>query len=101
MATTINKQKLVSQVFSLLGKTGKGHEVAPHNVLEQFLYAICREETTREAADHAYRALAEKFFDWNEIRVSSPREIADALEEFVPDAEARAQRLIDFLQEVF
>src|SRR4029077_17369484 len=32
---------------------------------------------------------------------SSPRELADVLDEFLPDGEARAQRLIDFLQEVF
>ncbi len=69
-------------------------------MLEQFLYAVCREGVTRELADQAYRNLQERFFDWNEIRVSSPRELAEALE-CLPDAETRAQRLIGFLQEVF
>jgi endonuclease III len=101
MATIINKNKLVSHLFSTLGKALKANEVAPQLVLEQFLYAICREGATRETADQAYRALQAKFFDWNEIRVSSPREIADVLDEFLPDGEARAQRLIDLLQEVF
>src|SRR5207244_1212093 len=41
-----------------------------------------------------------QFFDWNEVRVSSARELADTLRE-LPNAENRAQRLIDFLQEVF
>ena len=47
------------------------------------------------------KKLQEHFFDWNEIRVSSARELADVLEEHLPDAEARGQRIIDFLQEVF
>lgn len=101
MTTTTQKHKVFSQVFTALGKGGRAREAAPRKVLEQFLYAICREGTTREAADSAYRALEEKFYDWNEIRVSSPRELADVLAEFVTDSEARAQRLIEFLHEVF
>ncbi len=100
MPTTITKQKQVAQVFSVLtkGKMPPDHQARP--VLEQFLYAVCREGTTRELADRTYRNLQEQFFDWNEIRVSSVREIADAMDG-LPDAEGRAQRIIDFLQEVF
>lgn len=99
MATTINKQRLVTQIFSALAK-GKNppHEERP--ILEQFIYAVCREGTTRERADRAYQNLQEKFFDWNEVRVSSSRELAEAMAG-LPHVEARAQRIIDFLQEVF
>jgi endonuclease III len=101
MPITINKQKLVTQLFTVLGKGKLPEEDQPARpVLEQFLYAICREGTTRERADQAYRSLQERFFDWNEVRVSSVRELADALGE-VGEAEHRAQRIIDFLQEVF
>ena len=55
---------------------------------------------TRDQADQAYRNLREQFFDWNEVRVSSVRELAEAMQG-LPNAEQRAQRLIDFLQEVF
>src|SRR5688572_2288926 len=99
MATTPNKQKVVLQVLSL--HKGPRTVDAALPVLEQFLYAILREGTTRQAADQAFGALRERFFDWNELRVSSTQEIADAIDEFLPDGEARAQRLIDFLQEVF
>src|SRR6516165_2623964 len=100
MPTTTNKQRLLNQLFGALAKAGKGADAGPRPVLEQFLFAICREGVTREAADRAFRSLRERFFDWNEIRVSSTREVAEALEG-LPDAEGRAQRLIDFLQEVF
>ncbi len=97
---TTSKQKVINQVLHL-GKNGKVGAVRDLPVLERFLYAICREGVTPEAADRAFDGLQKRFFDWNEIRVSSAREIADAIEEFVPDAEIRGQRLIDFLQEVF
>jgi endonuclease III len=101
MTTVINKQKLVNQLFALQHKGPKGTVPQGRQVLEQFLYAICREGVTRDAADQAYAALREQFFDWNELRVSSAREIADAIDDYVADGEARGQRLIDFLQEVF
>src|SRR5215471_5600925 len=99
MSTTPNKNKLVNQLFAL----HKGHkERPPHGplVLEQFVYAICREGVTRDAADQAYAALRDRFYDWNELRVSAISEITDVIDDYVPDGEARAQRLIDFLQEV-
>lgn len=100
MAIAMNKQKLVNQLFTLHKESREAETPGPL-VLEQFVYAICREGVRREMADQAYASLRERFFDWNELRVSSAREIADAIDEFVPDGETRAQRLIDFLQEVF
>jgi endonuclease III len=99
MPTTTNKQRLVNQIFGL-AKGTKHSDPDARPVLEQFLYAICREGVTRQRADRAFRNLQDRFFDWNEIRVSSPRELAEALDG-LPDAEGRAQRLIDILQEVF
>ena len=100
MPTTTNKQRVLTQLFTALKKRYEPSTPETRPVLEQFLYAVCREGTTRERADRAYRALCEHFFDWNEIRVSSPREIEEALAG-LPGAEARAQRLISLLQEVF
>jgi endonuclease III len=99
MPATTNKQRLLNQLFALAKKTGeKDTPVRP--VLEQFIYGLCREGTTRAQADAAFRKLAERFFDWNEVRVSSQRELEEALAD-LPDAEVRAQRLVSFLQEVF
>lgn len=99
MPATINKQRLLAQVFALKNRyQPAGQEERP--VLEQYLYAICREGATRAQADRAFRNLHERFFDWNEVRVSSPHEVAEALGD-IPDAEARAARLTALLQEVF
>jgi endonuclease III len=100
MPTAINKQRLLGQLFSTLGKRYGAADEDVRPVLEQFLYGICREGATRERADRAFRSLQERFFDWNEIRVSSIREVEEALGD-LPDAEVRAERVIRFLQQVF
>ena len=99
MATTINKQRLLNQLFTA---ANKHTEAGPdgHLVLQEFIYGLCRENATAEQADRAYRHLCERFFDWNEVRVSSPREVEEAFAG-LSGPEARAQRLLSFLQEVF
>ncbi len=99
MAATSNKQKVLNQFFSLLQKKGSSEQES-RTVVESFVYAICYEGTSRSLADRAYNNLKTQFFDWNEIRVSSVKEVEEALEG-LPDAEPRAQRIILFLQEVF
>src|SRR5260370_5987741 len=99
MATTINKQRLLSQLSATARK--ESVPVAdPLSVLEQFIYGLCREDASVEQANQAFRNLVDRFFDWNEVRVSSTRELEEAMED-LPGAEARAQRLVLFLQEVF
>ena len=101
MAITINKPKLVNQLFTSQGKAARPAAAGEDRpVLEQFVYAVCREDTTREAADRAYRGLQEAFYDWNEVRVSSEQEIGEALGG-LSDPDTRGRRIRDFLQEVF
>jgi len=99
MATTINKQRLLNQLFSAARKT-LDSEVEPRPVLDQVIYGLCREAATPEQADQAFASLRERFFDWNEVRVSSVRELEESFEG-MSQPEARAQRLVSFLQEVF
>jgi endonuclease-3 len=100
MPTATNKQRVLNQLFTALKSRYGAGEPINRPVFDQFLYAVCREGTTRAKADRAFRALGEHFIDWNEIRVSSPREIEETLAE-LPDADTRAHRLISLLQEVF
>ena len=101
MAThTTNKQKIVTHLFTTL-KNVKARPMEDRPVLEHFVYAMLRENATRDAADQAFQSLRARFYDWNEVRVSSTLEIVEALDGAVADAETRAQRIIDFLQEIF
>jgi len=99
MATTINKQRLLNQLFGTANKSeGTTPEARP--VLEEFIFGLCRESATVDQAEQAYRSLRQHFFDWNEVRVSSAREVEEVLAD-LPGSELRAQRLLSFLQEVF
>jgi endonuclease-3 len=100
MATVTNKQRVLTQLFAALKKSGVSTEAEARPVLEQLIYGICREDTSRELADQAYENLRSQFFDWNEIRVSSSHEVLEALSE-LPNPEQRAERIISLLQEVF
>jgi endonuclease III len=64
------------------------------------VYAVCRRNAPRELADSAFARLKSAFTDWNEVRVSAIREVADVLAP-LPDAFERAEQLIGLLQEVF
>lgn len=99
MATTTTKQRALNQLLSVGGR-GADTPGEPLPVLEQFIFALCRENATTEQATLAFKNLKTLFFDWNEVRVSTIRELEEALVGLV-DAESRAQRLVAFLQEVF
>jgi endonuclease-3 len=100
MPAITNKQRQLNQLFSAFKKGHDAADSAELPVLEQFLYGICREAATRDLADRAFNNLRELFYDWNEVRVSSAREVEEALGD-LPESEVRAERLISFLQEVF
>jgi len=100
MPVTVNKQKVLDKILNALKKRHEPQDAEGRPILEQFIYAICREGASRQNADRAYQNLRDRFYDWNEVRVSSAREVEDALEG-LPDSELRSQRVISFLQEVF
>jgi endonuclease-3 len=101
MATTTNRQQLLNSLFTQLkkkyGEPPAGEDLP---VLEHLLYAACREGAGRAEADKAFRNLKERFFDWNEVRVSAPEEVEEALAG-LPDRAAKAKRIIGVLQEIF
>ena len=69
-------------------------------VLEAVIYGVCHENTTREQANQALSRFKDGFFDWNEVRVSSLREIQGALAG-LSETEGRAHRIRRFLRQLF
>jgi endonuclease-3 len=101
MATATSKQQILNSAQALLKKKFPAPpEPAKRPVLEEVMYAVCREGVPSAAADAAFGRLKAAFFDWNEVRVSTVQEVADALGD-LPAAGDRAERIIDFLQEHF
>jgi endonuclease III len=93
--------------FNKVHKVLKKHYqmVAPvpeRTVFEQLVFACCLEDAHYDKAELAYGALCDtgSFFDWNEIRVSTVRELAEAMA-CLPDPPAAANRVKRVLQGVF
>jgi endonuclease-3 len=107
MPAITNKQQLLTHAQNALKKkfplptaAGAGEAVEPRPLLEEIIYAICREGSTPAEADAAYARLRKTFIDWNEIRVSTVQEVGDVLRPLTGPG-TRAKRIIALLQEVF
>ncbi|MFO1064770.1 MAG: hypothetical protein U0892_12975 [Pirellulales bacterium] len=77
--------------------------VAPvegRSVLEQIVFACCLEDSRFEAAEEAFLRLKELYYDWNEIRVTTVTELADALRALT-NPSAAALRVKRNLQSIF
>lgn len=69
-------------------------------VLEHLLLACCLENAGYQAAEAALAALIHEFFDYNEVRVSTVRELSEVMSA-LPDPAAAAGRVKRVLQHVF
>src|SRR5438045_4744423 len=96
-----SKAQFLNEVHALLKRRYKLEPRADRpTALEAIIYGICHEGTTREQAHQALNRFKDKFFDWNEVRVSSLEEIQGVLAG-LPDPEGKAQRLRRFLRQLF
>lgn len=68
--------------------------------MEYLLFACCLEDAHYDVAEEAFAALVEEYFDWNEIRVSTVRELAEMMAR-LPNPPAAASRIKRVLQDVF
>jgi endonuclease-3 len=103
MPVITNKQQMLQHVQNVLRKKISGPSAAEapeRSLLEELIYAICRENSTPAEAAAAYQRLKESFVDWNEIRVSTVAEVAEVLQPLSHPG-PRARRIISLLQEVF
>lgn len=69
-------------------------------VMESLLFACCLENARHDTAQQAFVNVQAAFFDWNEIRVSTVKELAEAMDNLPEPLEAGA-RLKGVLQSVF
>lgn len=96
----MNRTALVTKLHKVLKKYYKPVPPVERPVLEQLLYACLLENAPYQPAEEALARLSEMFFDWNEVRVSLVRELAEAMPG-LPQPEEAATRLKRALQGVF
>lgn len=65
--------KVVKKEYSLIATPSN------RTVLEHMVYGAVLEDSTFEAADEAFAKLQENFYDWNEVRVTTRKELAELM----------------------
>ena len=94
-ADLINKlHKVAKKEYTLVATPSN------RTVLEHMIYGAVLEDSTFEAADEAFAKLQENFYDWNEVRVTTRKELA-TLMKTVSDPAAAAARVKKSLHGVF
>ncbi len=98
---TPNRATLIGRTLKVLRKHYK--PVAPvkdRPLLEHLLFACLFEDSPHETAEQVFATLKGNYFDWNEVRVSTIRELTETLKPLVSPADAAA-RLKQTLHSVF
>jgi len=98
---TPNRSALIARTLKVIRKHYKPvAQPKDRSVLEHLLFACVLEDSPQEAAEQVFHALKHDYFGWNEVRVSTIRELTDALKPLVNPA-ASAARLKQTLHAVF
>lgn len=97
----LNRTTLFTRLYKALKKHYAVPEPLPQRpLLEQLLFACCLENAPFNKAQQAYQALVDSYFDWNEVRVSTVRELAETMH-MLPEPAAAATHIKRLLQTVF
>ena len=96
-----NRAALVNKALKVVKKHYKpAAPLKERSLLEQLVFACCAENSTYDAAERVFQSLISDYYDWNEVRVSTVRELAEACKGLNDPAEA-ATRIKRVLQSVF
>ncbi|MBY0587597.1 hypothetical protein K2X85_10490 [bacterium] len=96
-----NKQRTLTKLMSLLGKSFEAPPLKELSVIEHLLFGAVQESISYSRAIEAYAHLISHFHDLNELRVSHVNEVAGSLQSDLPDREIKAKRVIQILNFVF
>ncbi len=96
-----NRAALINKVIKVARRHFKPEETQQdRSLLEHLLYACCLENSLPEEADKVFEALSQGYYDWNEVRVTSIRELTLVMKP-LNDPLQSAKRLKRVLQSLF
>lgn len=99
--TSNNRATQINKVLKVTKKHFEPVEIpAERTLLEHLIYACCAENSLHEVANEVFATLSSDYYDWNEVRVTSIRELADVMKP-LNDPKESATRLKRVLQSVF
>jgi endonuclease-3 len=97
-----NRAALVNKALKVVKKHYKPAAPAAkdRSLLEHLVFACCVENSPYDAAERVFQSLKSDYFDWNEVRVSTVRELAEVCKG-LNDPNESATRIKRVLQSVF
>ncbi len=96
-----NRATQINKVLKIVKKHFKPTEIpAERTLLEHLIFACCAENSLHEVANEVFATLDSNYYDWNEVRVTSIRELSQVMKR-LNDAQEAATRLKRVLQSVF
>ncbi|MEJ5341223.1 MAG: hypothetical protein WHT09_06610 [Thermogutta sp.] len=99
--TTPSRTQQFTRLHELLARQYKPRPADPGlPVLEHLMFAAVLENARHAVAERVFQVLKTEFFDWNEIRVCTIRDLSEA-GEGLPDPAAAATRIKYPLQHIF
>ncbi len=99
-----NESAYAKHFLPLIKRIKKAHPGQPpqeRDPISQLVLGFLQWESTSKAADQAYKKLADVMVDHNDLRVSHPHEVVAAIGPSYPQAEERAHRMLQSLQEIY
>lgn len=101
MAAASNRASIIAKSYKVLKKHFRPvPSVGGRSVMETLLFACCLENSRQDKAEEAFARIQTMYFDWNEIRVATARELAESFEGLA-DPLASARNLKRTLQSIF
>jgi endonuclease-3 len=95
-----SRAAIITKTHKVLAKHFQAVTPVERPVLDHLLYGCCLEDARYDTADDCFARLQESFFDWNEVRVTTVRELSELLRG-LPDPARAANHLKQMLQGVF
>jgi endonuclease-3 len=100
MTATKKNDKFQALLKALQKRYKHSPKTVERKLLDCLMFAACLENASYEAAEAAFSVLEHHYIDWNELRVSTPQEIADTLP-MLPNPLDAGERIKKTLQWVF
>lgn len=86
-----NRANTITNLHKVLSKHFKPVPAVERSLLELLLYACFLEDSKPEVADECFARMQESFFDWNEVRVTTVRELTELIRGLVDPARTATQ----------
>ena len=98
-----NARKYERKIKKLLSAGKAGAAAPPDNrsPMENLLLGILQADAQRKQAEVALEALGNEYVDFNELRVSQPKEIVECIGKPYPNARRKAEMITRVLNGIF